>query len=264
MKTFSKSKIIILAVVIALALVFTGCKPVIDDVDTSPTPTMDDSPLDSTASPGTSGTTTGTPDANASPDVSGTPDDTTTPASGQAVIPAATDFAPLDPDYGIAQNLAAIYKNCDYAVIVTIDEELGARNIMEGTDLGKTLPNAVLNYWEYNVTVTEVLKSSKTEPIEVNTQIVLSQPFEIKMKSSEPLSREESFVQLEVGQSYVVLLTFEDYYNVYKPSATEPNLLKIDGDNLQYVSGVSSYKDLWKTIYGGDIITMSDFRKIAK
>ena len=261
MKAFSKSKVLIFILALTLALAVTACTPT-GEVDTSPTATMDNSPLSTTAG----APTTGSP--SASPAVTGgaqTPDASPSPSQPtQAIIPAATNFAPLDPGYEFAQNLAAMYKNCDYAIIATIEEELGARNIMEGTDLGKTLPNAVLNQWEYKIKVTEVFKSASDAPITVNSEIVLSQPFEIKMKSSEPLSREEPFIQLEVGQSYVLLLSFEDYYKVYNPSSTEPNIMLIEGDNLRYISGVESYLDLWKNLNGSDTITMNAFRDVAK
>jgi hypothetical protein len=264
MKAFSKSKVFIIALALMLALVFTGCNPA-SEVDGSPEPTMDTDPLSPTASlatqpattpsitPGTGATGSQEPSASPSPS-----------APTQTVIPAAKDFAPLDPGYSFAQNLSSMYKDSDYAIIATIEEELGARNIMEGTELGKTLPNVILNHFEYRVKVTEVFKSSKTAPIEAESEIVISQPFEIKMKTSEPLAREEPFIQLEVGQSYVFLLTYEDYYEVYNPSATEPNILKIEGDNLRYITGVSSFMDLWKMVNGGETITMKNFRDIAK
>ncbi|MGI5899745.1 MAG: hypothetical protein ACOX8S_07470 [Christensenellales bacterium] len=263
METFSKSKVFIIALVMMLALVFIGCEPA-SQVDGSPEPTMDTSPLSPTASQATQPTTTpsltpGSSTASQEPSASPSPS-----APTQTVIPAAKDFAPLDPGYSFTQNLSSMYKNSDYAIIATIEEELGPRNIMEGTELGKTLPNVILSHFEYRVTVNEVFKSSKTAPIEVDSEIVLSQPFEIKMKTSEPLAREEPFTQLEVGESYVFLLSYEDYYMVYNPSATEPNILKIEGDNLRYITGVSSFMDLWKMVNGGETMTMKAFRDIAK
>ena len=258
MKAFLKSKVIIFILALTVALTVTACTPS-TEVDNSPTATMDDSPLSTTA--GAPGTTA----PSATPGVSGTPDASPSPTqAAQAVIPDATDFAQLDPGYDIAQNLSAMYKNCDYAIVATIVEELGSRNIMKGTDLGESLPNAVLNHWEYKIKVTEVFKSASDAPITVDSEIVLSQPFEIKLKSSEPLSREEPFVQLEVGQSYILLLSYEDYYKVYNPSSTEPNIMKIEGDNLRYITGVKSYLELWKNLNGSETMTMTAFRDVAK
>ena len=216
---------------------------------------------DASGSPAASATANPSASANASASPAGSA--TKAPQVTSAVSPTSTTGAGVDVD--IVSGFNTMVSGSSYIVVGKITKDAGVVDILEGTKTRELAPNAYIGNWQYEMEVTQVLKTDSTAKITKGSTITVSLPYEYCMNTqTKPMEKEEAFVALAEGNSYVLFLDYDSELKFYTTAGFEPNKFSLSGSTMYILTGKEGLDIAWEAGAGKTGVSLASLEKACK
>lgn len=168
-------------------------------------------------------------------------------------------------DVEVISGFTNMVANSAYIVVGTISEDVGVVDILAGTKTRELAPNAYIGNWQYAMEVTQVLKTDSSAKISKGSTITVSLPYEYCMNvKTKPMEKEDSYVALTKGNSYVLFLDYDSELKFYIPAGFEPNKFSLSGSTMYILTGKEGLDIAWEAGAGKTGVSLASLEKACK